>query len=70
LLQLLLLHYTSSSSDIVKTIILTSHYLEEIEEMCERVVIIKDGNIVYDENIMEAMKDGKLEKKYLEITQN
>jgi ABC-2 type transport system ATP-binding protein len=53
-----------------KTIILTSHYLEEIEEMCERVVIIKSGNIVYDENIMEAMKDGKLEKKYLEITQN
>jgi ABC-type phosphate/phosphonate transport system ATPase subunit len=38
--------------------------------MCERVVIIKSGNIVYDENIMEAMKDGKLEKKYLEITQN
>lgn len=52
-----------------KTIILTSHYLEEIEEMCERVVIIKSGEVVYDEKIAEAMKDGKLEKKYLEITQ-
>lgn len=52
-----------------KTIILTSHYLEEIEEMCERVVIIKDGNIVYDENIKTAMQQGKLEDKYLEITQ-
>ena len=52
-----------------KTIILTSHYLEEIEEMCERVVIVKDGELVYDENIQEAMKDGKLEKKYLEVTQ-
>jgi ABC-2 type transport system ATP-binding protein len=52
-----------------KTIILTSHYLEEIEEMCERVVIIKSGEIVYDEKIAEAMKDGRLEKKYLEITQ-
>jgi ABC-2 type transport system ATP-binding protein len=52
-----------------KTIILTSHYLEEIEEMCERVVIIKDGNIVYDEPIKTAMQEGKLEKKYIEITQ-
>lgn len=53
-----------------KTVILTSHYLEEIEEMCDRVVIIKGGEIVYDDTIAEAMKDGKLEKKYLEITQN
>jgi ABC-2 type transport system ATP-binding protein len=52
-----------------KTIILTSHYLEEIEEMCERVVIIKDGNVVYDENIHTAMQHGKLEDKYIEITQ-
>jgi len=52
-----------------KTILLTSHYLEEIEEMCERVVIIKDGNIVYDEDIKTAMAGGKLEKKYIEVTQ-
>ncbi len=53
-----------------KTIILTSHYLEEIEEMCERVIIIKGGSVLYDENIKTAMEGGKLEKKYLEITQN
>lgn len=53
-----------------KTVILTSHYLEEIEEMCERVVIIKDGTVVYDESIKTAMEGGKLEKKYLEITGN
>lgn len=53
-----------------KTIILTSHYLEEIEEMCERVVIIKAGEVVYDEGIKTAMEHGKLEKKYLEITSN
>jgi len=51
-----------------KTMILTSHYLEEIEEMCERVVIIKDGNILYDEEMKTAMEGGKLEKKYIEIT--
>jgi ABC-2 type transport system ATP-binding protein len=52
-----------------KTIILTSHYLEEIEEMCDRVVIIKDGKIIYDESIETAMLGGKLEQKYMEVTQ-
>ncbi len=51
-----------------KTIILTSHYLEEIEEMCERVIIIKGGNVLYDEDIKTALQGGKLETKYLEIT--
>ena len=28
--------------------ILTSHYMEDIERLCERIVIIKDGEFVYD----------------------
>jgi ABC-2 type transport system ATP-binding protein len=50
-----------------KTIILTSHYLEEVEELCERVVVIKGGEIVYDEQMKDATAKGSLEKKYLEI---
>ncbi len=49
-----------------KTIILTSHYLQEIEEMCERVIIIKAGNIIYDESIKTAMQKGNLEQLYME----
>ena len=30
------------------TIILTSHYLEDVRELCERVVMIDHGTIVYD----------------------
>jgi ABC-2 type transport system ATP-binding protein len=30
------------------TIILTSHYMEDIEELCERVILIADGKILYD----------------------
>lgn len=30
------------------TIILTSHYMEDIKELCERVVIINFGKIIYD----------------------
>lgn len=49
-----------------KTIILTSHYLEEIEELCERVAIIKDGGIIMDDTVANLIQGGKLEKVYLE----
>jgi ABC-2 type transport system ATP-binding protein len=29
-------------------IILTSHYMEDIEELCERIVVIRNGSFVYD----------------------
>ena len=29
-------------------VILTSHYMEDIEQLCERIVIIKEGQFVYD----------------------
>lgn len=32
------------------TIILTTHYLEEAEKLCDRVVVIHEGRIVADEN--------------------
>ena len=28
--------------------ILTSHYMEDIEKLCERIVLIRDGDLVYD----------------------
>ena len=48
-----------------KTIILTSHYLEEIQELCDRVVIIKSGSIIYDEVIDKNNNSKKLEEIYL-----
>lgn len=33
--------------------ILTSHYMEDIEELCERVVIMKEGQFIFDGNINE-----------------
>ncbi|HCC05979.1 TPA: ABC transporter ATP-binding protein [Candidatus Nomurabacteria bacterium] len=49
-----------------KTIILTSHYLEEVEALCDRVAIIKDGNIIMDDTVENLTKDMSLEKIYLE----
>ncbi len=34
-----------------KTILLTSHYMEEVEELCDRVVFIKKGKIVINDNL-------------------
>jgi ABC-2 type transport system ATP-binding protein len=50
-----------------KTIILTSHYLEEVEELCERVAIIKDGAVLADDTVANFTKDKKLEDVYLSI---
>lgn len=51
------------------TIILTSHYLEEIESLCSDIAIINNGVIVAEGTKDEFIKDGSsLEKKYLDIT--
>jgi ABC-2 type transport system ATP-binding protein len=49
-----------------KTILLTSHYLEEVEALCERVAIIKDGMILVDDTTKNLTRDKNLEKVYLE----
>lgn len=36
--------------------ILTSHYMQDIKELCPRIVIIKDGSFVYDGPIREVQK--------------
>ncbi len=52
-----------------KTIILTSHYLEEIELLCKNIAIINNGKIAAEGTKEEFLKDGKsLEQRYLEIT--
>ena len=52
-----------------KTIILTSHYIEEVQRLCNDIAIINDGKIAARGTKEEMIKDGKsLEEKYLEIT--
>lgn len=52
-----------------KTILLTSHYLEEVELLCNRIAIINNGKIAAIGSKENFIKDGKtLEHHYLEIT--
>ncbi|HEX3808317.1 MAG TPA: ABC transporter ATP-binding protein [Rhizomicrobium sp.] len=52
-----------------KTILLTSHYLEEIERLCKTISIIKDGKIVREGTKDEIVRTpGGLEAEYLRAT--
>lgn len=61
--------YLKEMNERGKTIILTSHYLEEIQYLCNDIAIINHGKIVAEGTKEEFMKDGKsVEQTYLEIT--
>ena len=52
------------------TIILTSHYLEEIEELCDRVAIMKKGNLLKVDtvnNIIEETNEDSFENAFIKI---
>ncbi len=52
-----------------KTIILTSHYLEEIQYLCNEIAIINHGQIIAEGTKEDFMKEGgTLEEAYLKIT--
>lgn len=48
-----------------KTVLMSSHIFEEVENTCDRVVMVKDGKIVADEKI-DRIKNNRI--KHYEIT--
>ncbi len=50
------------------TIILTTHYLEEAEELCDRIAIIQDGKLVALEPTATLIANGSLQDVFLELT--
>ena len=38
------------------TIILTSHYMKDVEELCERVIMIDHGKLLYDGSLSQVIK--------------
>ena len=61
------------------TIILTSHYMDDVKELCKRVVLINEGTLVFDDSLDKLIKtvanhklltvilDKPVERKELEI---
>jgi ABC-2 type transport system ATP-binding protein len=62
--------YLKKQNENGTTIILTSHYLEEIGELCNDIAVLHNGKIVVHETKEEFTKNGSVEKKYLEITKS
>ncbi len=50
------------------TIILTTHYLEEAQELCNRIAIIESGKLVALESTAKLIGDRSLQEVFLELT--
>ncbi len=51
-----------------KTVILSTHIMQEVEAVCSRAVIINNGKIVADDTIEHLALEGSLEKTFRDIT--
>lgn len=61
--------YLKEMNEKGKTIILTSHYLEEIQYLCKEIAVINNGKIVAQGSKEDFTKNGKtVEDTYLAIT--
>ena len=51
-----------------KTIVLSTHILEEVDALCSRVVIIAEGKLLLDETIQSLRARGPLEDTFRTVT--
>ena len=51
-----------------KTVLLSTHVLQEVEILCSRVILIDEGRIVFDDNISEMGDREKMESRFHELT--
>ena len=52
-----------------KTILLSTHILQEVEAMASRALFIDEGRLVFDGNVSELISGGKrLEERFRELT--
>jgi ABC-2 type transport system ATP-binding protein len=52
-----------------RTIVYTSHYMEEVEAICDRVAIIDRGRVLVSGTLSEVIRDGSgLEETFMQLT--
>lgn len=52
------------------TLILTTHDLEEISKVCDRAIVLHDGNILFEENIQTLLSIHNQQKRVVFTTEN
>jgi ABC-2 type transport system ATP-binding protein len=53
-----------------KTILISTHILQEVDAIADRVLFIHNGRMVFDGAPSELKEDGSLEKPFYRLTQN
>jgi len=51
-----------------KTVLLSTHIMQEVEALCDHVIIIYNGNIVHDRSLDETLKNNDLESLFSKLT--
>lgn len=51
-----------------KTVLLSTHILQEVENLCSRVVLIDQGRIVFDDSTVAMGERQRMEQKFHELT--
>ncbi len=51
-----------------KTVLLSTHIMQEVEAICDRVIILNKGNLVHDKTIEETLKESNLETLFTKLT--
>ena len=50
------------------TVSYTSHYLQEIEQLCDTLVLLSEGNLIYQGSVQGILEEGQsLERVYLDF---
>ena len=52
------------------SVILSTHLLNEAESLCDRVVILQKGRLIYSGRSAEMLSTGNMEEAFLQITKN
>ena len=50
------------------TVVLVSHFMDEVERLCDRVALIHHGRIVALDSPRNLAEDGRLEDAFVELT--
>ncbi len=53
-----------------KTVLFSSHILQEVEAICNRIIIINKGNIVADDSLQNKKQQGSLESIFRKLTKS
>jgi ABC-2 type transport system ATP-binding protein len=51
-----------------KTVLLTTHIMQEVEAICDRVIILNKGKLIHDKSIKETLKETSLENLFAKLT--